>query len=213
MVRAQPVAAGSDASAHSCDMSGWLSQWPLPSPRTIAHNARRRQGAGGWERGELHGHGPEHPTPQAAGTEYFSTAVDDEEVPAAERPAPLMEVLPQVGLERHGGIGYELVLSSTVPQGVQEAETDLHVFLKMVEEWEKAKEQEKEKAVARKVTVQAIPEVQIGASSHAAPPQERKGGGKVPRVIPPRQTSERIHEQSVDGPGRGYSSGAVCGAN
>ena len=52
------------------------------------------------------------------------------EAPAAGRPAPLMEVLPQVGLGRHGGIGYELVLASALPQGYQEAETSLPAFLK-----------------------------------------------------------------------------------
>ena len=33
--------------------------------------------AGGWERAALHGHVPKHPTPQAAGTEYFSLEVED----------------------------------------------------------------------------------------------------------------------------------------
>ena len=112
-----------------------------------------------------------------------------------------MEVLPQVGLERHGGIGYELVLARAVPQGVWEAETALHAFLKGEKEKEEAKEQEKKKALTRKVTVQAISEVQGGVSSRAAPPEERMGGGKVPRVIPPRRISERIHEQIVDVPG------------
>ena len=55
------------------------------------------------------------PLPQAAGTQYFSTADDDEEVPAAERPAPLLEVLPQAGDRRHCGSSFELVLDATVP--------------------------------------------------------------------------------------------------
>ena len=117
-----------------------------------------------------------------------------------------MEVQPQAGLGRHGGIGYELVLASAVPQGVWEAETALHAFLKGEKEKEEAKAKEKEKAATRKVTVQAIPEVQGGAPSRVATPQERNskrtGGGKVPRVIPPRRISERIHEQSVGGPGQ-----------
>ena len=41
---------------------------------------------------------------------------DTGQAPAAERPAPLKEVLPQVGIGRHGGIGYELVLSNAMPQ-------------------------------------------------------------------------------------------------
>ena len=97
---------------------------------------------------------------------------DDEEAPAAGRPAPLMEVQPQEGLGRHGGIGYELVLSNAVPQGVWEAEMALHAFLKGEKEKEEAKEREKKKALTRKVTVQAFPEVQGGASFRAAPPQE-----------------------------------------
>ena len=53
-------------------------------------------GKGGeWERAVLHGHVPEHPTPQAAGTEYFSLDVED--VPAdGSRPDRLAGVRPQV---------------------------------------------------------------------------------------------------------------------
>ena len=47
--------------------------------------------SGRWERAVLHGHVPEHPTPQAAGTEYFSLDVED--VPAAgSRPVRLCTV-------------------------------------------------------------------------------------------------------------------------
>ena len=156
--------------------------------------------SGGRARDELHGEAPDEAPPQAAGAQYFRMD-DDEEAPAAWRPAPLMEVQPQARLGRHGGIGFELVLSFAVPQGVWEAETALHAFLKGEKEKEEAKEQEKKKALTRKVTVQAVPEVHGGASSRAAPLQERLGGGKMPRVIPPRRISERIHEQIVDVPG------------
>ena len=55
---------------------------------------QRMDRAGGWERAALHGHVPEHPTPQAAGTEYFSLDVED--VPAAGlRPGVLAEPRPQ----------------------------------------------------------------------------------------------------------------------
>ena len=55
--------------------------------------------AGRWERAVLHGHVPEHPTPQAAGTEYFS--LDDEDVPVAgSRPDRLYEVRPQERAQR-----------------------------------------------------------------------------------------------------------------
>ena len=56
--------------------------------------------AGGWERAVLHGHVPEHPAPQAAGTEYFSLDVED--VPAAgSRPDRLFAVTgPQARVQR-----------------------------------------------------------------------------------------------------------------
>ena len=103
----------------------------------------------------------------------------------------LSEVLPLSGLGRHGGIGYELVLSSAVTQGYQEAETTLPAFLKREREKEEARE--REKVMNRKVTVQEIPEVQGGAPSRVAIPQER--------------TSEQL------GGAPGYSSEANFGAN
>ena len=181
---------------------------------------------------EVHGGVPGDAPPQAAGAQYFSMD-DGVEATAAARPAPLLEVLPQAGIGRHGGIGYELVLSNAVPQGLQEAETAVPAFLKRVKEKEEAKE--KKKAMTRKVTVQEIPEVQGGAPFRVAIPQERiseQMGGKVPRVIPPRRISERIQKQNVEVPGlqsipqkriskrieeqnvdAGYSSGANFGAN
>ena len=56
--------------------------------------------AGEWERAVVHGHVPEHPTPQATGTEYFSLDVED--VPAAEsRPDRLAGVRPQERVQQH----------------------------------------------------------------------------------------------------------------
>ena len=49
------------------------------------------------------------------------------EAPAAVRPSPLPEVLPQAGIGRHCGSGYELVLNAIVPQlgrGVVEKPVD-----------------------------------------------------------------------------------------
>ena len=50
-----------------------------------------------WERVALHGQVPEHPTPQAAGAQHFAMDAGEDvgEAPAAGRPAPLLEVLPQ----------------------------------------------------------------------------------------------------------------------
>ena len=56
--------------------------------------------AGGWERAVLHGHVPEHPTPQAAGTEYFSLDVEDV-LAAGSRPDRLSAVSgPQARVQR-----------------------------------------------------------------------------------------------------------------
>ena len=56
--------------------------------------------AGRWERAALHGQVPEHPTSQAAGTEYFSFDVED--VPAARsRPDRLAGVRPQKRVQQH----------------------------------------------------------------------------------------------------------------
>ena len=46
----------------------------------------------------------------------MDTGEDDGSAPAAERPAPLLEVLPQAGLRRHTGEAFELVLDPVVPQ-------------------------------------------------------------------------------------------------
>ena len=56
--------------------------------------------AGRWERAVLHGHVLEHPTPQAAGTEYFFLNVED--VPATgSRPDRLAGVRPQERVQQH----------------------------------------------------------------------------------------------------------------
>ena len=72
--------------------------------------------AGGGARDVLHGCVPEDALPQAAGAQFFSLGDDDVEAPAAVRPAPLVEVRPQMEYKRHCGSGFELVLDVTVPQ-------------------------------------------------------------------------------------------------
>ena len=55
----------------------------------------------------------------ATNTEYFT--IDTNDAPEAGRPTPLAEVRPLCGVARHGGIGYELVLATAMPQlGVEE---------------------------------------------------------------------------------------------
>ena len=56
--------------------------------------------SGEWERAVLHGHVPDHPTPQAAGTEYFSLDVKDVPV-AGSRPDRLAGVRPQERVQQH----------------------------------------------------------------------------------------------------------------
>ena len=57
---------------------------------------------GGRARVEVHGRVPEDALPQAAGAVYFEmdTGEDDGSAPAAARPAPLLEVLPQERVQR-----------------------------------------------------------------------------------------------------------------
>ena len=57
---------------------------------------------GGGARDEPHGHAPEDAPSQAAGAQHFAmdAGEDDGEAPAAGRPAPLLEVLPQERVQR-----------------------------------------------------------------------------------------------------------------
>ena len=75
------------------------------------------QGRAGEGRCEIRVHGEvqEEPSPQAAGAQYFTMHIgeDDGQAPVAGRPAPLR---PQRGYERHCGSGFELVHDVTVPQ-------------------------------------------------------------------------------------------------
>ena len=82
--------------------------------------------AGRWERAALHGHVPEHPTPQAAGTEYFSLDVED--VPAGvSRPDRL------AGVRRHTvehlvDLVTTVNLDALVPQMVEQLPDIMHFF-------------------------------------------------------------------------------------
>ena len=60
---------------------------------------------------------------------------DEGEAPAAGRPAPFPEVLPQAGLGRHGGVGYELVLANAVPQLGVELNLEQHMVAQVVSLW------------------------------------------------------------------------------
>ena len=56
------------------------------------------------------------PLPQEPGTQYYN--LNDECVPelSGMRPAALQEPRSQAGDERHGGVGWELVINTSVPQ-------------------------------------------------------------------------------------------------
>ena len=69
------------------------------------HSAPRRQtmaSAGGGARDVLYGRVPKDALPQAAGAQYFAMDAGEDvgEAPAARRPAPLLEVLPQERVQR-----------------------------------------------------------------------------------------------------------------
>ena len=76
------------------------------------------------------------------------TLDDDDSMPelGGMRPDRLVDVRPQERTRRHGGIGYELVLATAVPQlGAQEAECALPAFLQQQEEAKAAEEEEGER--------------------------------------------------------------------
>ena len=89
-----------------------------------------------WERAALHGHVPEHPTPQAAGTEYFSLDVED--VPAAgSQPDRFAGVRLQGRIQRRTveqTVDFVRVapmvqfLDAPVPQTVEQLPDILHFF-------------------------------------------------------------------------------------
>ena len=86
------------------------------------HSAPRRQmtaRAGGGARDVLYGRVPEDALPQAAGARYFAMDAGEDvgEAPAAGRPAPLFEVLPQ---ERVGPVPVVPLLHAFVPQMVEQ---------------------------------------------------------------------------------------------
>ena len=92
----------SDGSAPCCGMSGCPSLWPWPRSCTTAHSARRWPGPGGGNELLFTAKFRNIPPPQAAGARYFAMDAGEDvgEAPAAGRPAPLLEVLPQERVQR-----------------------------------------------------------------------------------------------------------------
>ena len=126
----------------------------------------------------------------------MDTGEDVEEVPAAERPPPSREVGPQPGDRRHGSIGYELVLSTTVPRVMEDEAWDpgVLIFLRAMKEEADEKEEKETGKKKQKGGAQVIPSRWISERilERTAP---------VPKVIPPRRISERIQKQNVAVPG------------
>ena len=70
------------------------------SQHHAAPRGQSRARSGGWERDVLHGHVPEHPTTQVAGTQYFAMDVD-EVLATGSRPDRLAGVRPQERVQQH----------------------------------------------------------------------------------------------------------------
>ena len=116
--------------------------------------------------------------------------------PAAERPPPLREVGPQLGDRRHGGIGYELVLSTAVPSVMEDEGWDSGVLI-MLRGMKELADEKEEKETGRK---------KVGREARVIPPRWISENiveqiVPVPQVIPPRRISERIQQQNVEVPG------------
>ena len=125
-------------------------------------------------------------------------AVDDEEVPAAERPPPLREVGPQPGDRRHGGIGYELVLSTAVPRVMEDEGWDRGVLV-MLKGMKELADEKEEKETGKKKGGKAARVIPLRWISENIVEQIVP----VPQAISPRRISERIQKQNVEVPGQG----------
>ena len=124
---------------------------------------------------------------------------DEEEAPAASRPAPVEEVQPLGRDGRHCGSSYELVLDATVPQlGVEvdvpgkfttELAGRLRAFLQALDPGEGGG--------GGQGIAQEIPEVQVPRRRRVKQRTVRFEDVPVPHV-PQERISERIQEQIVD---------------
>ena len=149
------------------------------------------------------------PPPQEPGTQYFTLTPEDWCVPAlgGRRPAPVLEPRPQEGTRRHGGIGYELVLATAVPQlGAQEAERALPAFLQQREE--EAAELERMKKISDKIFA-GLPvsaaEMTAWRQWAGAPSQPSSSGGKRrkkrkrrKKKVPKRHSSSSLRFGAMD---------------
>ena len=158
-------------------------------PRT----ARTRRGA----RDELHGYAPEDAPPQAAGAQHFAldAGEDDGEAPAAGRPAPLLEVVPQERVQQRTAeqivdpVPVVPLLHAFVPQKVEQlvdilAPLDFRVAEQVIE----------------------VPKIVCpprAARTVLRAPQTAEQLVEVPTIISFSSLLQRTLEQNVDIPVRG----------
>ena len=140
---------GSAVCARGGDTSSrrWLHSWPRTSTTYQHHSARgpRTARTGRGARDELHGYAPEDAPRQAAGAQHFAMdAGEGGEAPAAGRPAPLLEVLPQERVQQRtveqivDPAPLVPLLDDVVPQMVEQlvdifSPLDLHVAEQVIE--------------------------------------------------------------------------------
>ena len=152
---------------------------------TYHHSAPRRPTmarAGGWERVALH----------AAGAQHFAmdAGEDDGEAPAAGRPAPLLEVLPQVGVQWHTveqrieHTAYVQILDAPVPLKMEQLvdffkNVDIEVPAQVIE--------------VPKISQDIIPQRPVDLV-----PQIVEQLVEVPTVLTPTRIAVQIAEQIVD---------------
>ena len=133
-----------------------------------------------------------------AGAQYFAMTPDEEEeAPAASRPAPVEEVQPLGRDGRHCGSGFELVLDARVPQlGREVVEVQQIDILQGIVDLCRARDPGKGGGEGQ-VTDQEIPEVQVPRRRRVQQRTVRFEDVSVPLVSQER-ISERIQEQIVD---------------
>ena len=106
----------------------------MMSPRSTESEDCQGKGGRGAGRDELR-HGPDESSPpKATKTVYFRMDDDGEMHSAGGRAPALLEPRPQLGLQRHTGVGFELLLDVQVPQLGRDVEVVVqeNVFLDSV---------------------------------------------------------------------------------
>ena len=123
---------------------------------------------------------------------------EEEDAPAASRPAPMEEVRPQAGDRRHCGSGFELVLNATVPQIGEEVDVPGKFTTELARRfwaWMRAHDQG-DGGEGGQVIAQEIPEVQVPPQVVRWRVQQRTvrfADAPVPQATSLVRISDRIH--------------------